>query len=452
MRTAQLRALTPSRFRPGASGLRLTTLIRLRWVAILGQAGAVLFVHYVLGYPLPVGLSLGVIALSVCLNIALRLTWRANLRLRNRYAALLLGYDIVQLAALLYLTGGLENPFSFLFMVPVTISASTLRRRHTIFLGAITLASISLLAFFHQPLPWDPDAPLVIPHYYVLGVWTALVCGLGFMSAYAWRIAQETRRMTQALSAADVVYAQKQRLSALDGLAAAAAHELGTPLATIALVTKELRRALDPDSPHGEDLALLASQSARCRDILAKLTDVSDVHDAMFDEVRLSVLLEEAIAPHRRGDIEIVIHLPTPEDGAAGGEPVMFRTAAVLQGLGNLIENATQFAATTVDVIVLWTPKALKLTISDDGPGFAVDILENLGEPYVTSRRRRGRAAGTGEPASGAGLGLGFFIARNLLERSGAKLKLANKALPDHGAVVQLRWLREAIERQPGTR
>ena len=283
--------------------LRLRTLVRLRWLAVIGQSAAVLGVNYILGYKLPVALCLAMIALSAWLNIFLSLRWRGGQRLAARPAGLLLGYDIIQLAILLYLTGGLENPFAFLFLVPVTISATSLPLTWTLSLASIAFVCSTILAFIHKPLPWADNAPLIIPPTYVGGMWAALVCGTVFSAIYARRIAEEARLMSSALSATEIVLAREQRLSALDGLAAAAAHELGTPLATIALVAKELKREFPKNSPHTEDIDLLVSQAARCRDILKRLAVPDQISDEVYQQVTLEAMIEDMVSPLRGSEV-----------------------------------------------------------------------------------------------------------------------------------------------------
>lgn len=438
-------AFPPSRFLPGPHNLRLQTLVFLRWLAVAGQTIAVLGVYLVLGFPLPLAPCLAVISFSAWLNIFLAIRFRSNVRLRTRYALMLLAYDIVQLAILLYLTGGLENPFSFLFLVPVTVSASTLPVSRTIWLAVLTLCLATLLAFEHLPLPWKPGEPIDIPVIYVAGIWTSLVCGIVFTGIYVWRISEEARRMSDALTAAEMVLAREQQLSALDGLAAAAAHELGTPLATIAVVAKELKRELSLDGNHAEDLDLLISQANRCREILSRLARHGPDGDRMLARVRLSAMLEEVVEPLKGGDVDIVIR-KIPRGGPdPAKEPVLNRNPGVIYGLANLVDNAADFATETVTITAEWDAEHVVVTIEDDGPGFAQDVMDKLGEPYVTTRKSVGDedlADDGGHP----GMGLGFFIAKTLLERSGGWVTLANRPQPEQGALVRIVWSRRDID------
>ncbi len=424
--------------------LRLRTLVRLRWLAVIGQTAAVLGVYLLLGFPLPIGLCLAAIALSAWLNIFLSLRWRKSVRLQSAQAGLLLAYDVLQLAVLLYLTGGLENPFAFLFLVPVTISATSLPLKWTLWLGALAFVCATLLAFRHMPLPWAPGTPLVLPQAYIAGMWVAIICGVVFSAIYARRISEEARQMSVALAAAEMVLANEQRLSALDGLAAAAAHELGTPLATIALVAKELKRELPAEGAHVEDIDLLISQAGRCREILARLAHHESESDEVYQRTRLPVMLEDLIGPLRGSEVEISVDAAEGSKLSSTPEPVFRRNPAIAYGLGNLLENAVDFAEAKVDVEARWTSASVAITVRDDGPGFRQDVFDRLGDPFVTTRP--GYGVETGEAQGHEGMGLGFFIAKTLLERSGASVSLANRAAPDHGAVVQVIWPRAAVD------
>ncbi|MEM9732921.1 MAG: ActS/PrrB/RegB family redox-sensitive histidine kinase [Pseudomonadota bacterium] len=421
--------------------IRLDTFIRLRWYAIIGQAGAVIVVAAFLGYEMPWALCAVLIALSAALNVLLSRHYKSNHRLQGDGAFALLAFDILQLGVLLYLTGGLRNPFAILVLAPVVVSSTSLKRNHTLGLGCLAVTVISLLAFFHQPLPWEDGWVLQTPGLFTFGTWTALVCTLAFTAIYAFRVAEETRKLADALSATELVLQREQHLSALDGLAAAAAHELGTPLATIALVSKEMVNTLPADSALCDDAKLLRAQAERCRDILQKLTSLSSDSEAIMQEQPIMALIEEEVAPLRDFGIKITIK----SEGEGHDMPVIARSPGVHYGLGNLIDNAVDFAQKEVVVSIAWDETFVRLEISDDGPGFPTSILDKVGEPFVTSRRMP-------KGSRPRGMGLGLFIAKTLLERSGAEIFFSNKtSAPDHlgGAFVSVVWRRERLAITP---
>jgi two-component system sensor histidine kinase RegB len=424
--------------RPGRN-VRLDTLVRLRWVAVLGQTTAVLVVYFGLDFELPIWACLAVIALAGWLNVALRVRFRVTQRIEPDRAAWLFAFDIAEIAILLFLTGGLQNPFSFLLLGPVLLSATALPPHMIGILGGFAALCATVLAFYSYPLPWDPDEPLKLPSIYIMGVWIATLLTLGFIAVHAWQLAEESRQLADALAATELVLAREQHLSQLDGLAAAAAHELGTPLSTITVIATELERAIEPDSPYMDDISLLREQAQRCRAILAKLTELSSNVEP-FDRMPLSALIDEAVAPHRNFGVAINVSMAAQNDAT---EPVEGRNPGILYGLGNLVENAVDFARERVDVAVTYSGEEVNVTISDDGPGFAPEIMDRVGEPYVTSSRRRRFNVG-GE--AGGGLGLGVFIAKTLLERSGATLMFENRVFPERGAVVRARWNRADLE------
>jgi two-component system sensor histidine kinase RegB len=415
--------------------LRLDTLVRLRWLAIAGQSLAVAGVHFGLGFTLPFGWCFLVIAVSAWLNIALRIRFPLSHRLREGAATALLGFDILQLAALLYLTGGLQNPFAILFLAPVMISATALPPRHTLALGLLAAGLATLLVFVHWPLPWAGEERPVLPPYYQAGNWIALLLGLGFTGIYAWRVAKEARDLSEALTATELVLAREQHLSQLDGLAAAAAHELGTPLATIALVARELSRLAPPEGEMAEDITLLREQVERCRGILGKLASLQDDDAGPLDQLSLSLLIEEAAGPQRPFGVPFEIALVGEKP-----EPVCRRNPGMIYGLGNIVDNAVDFARSKVTITAQWTEAAVILTIADDGPGFTPEVLMRAGEPYLSRSHAK-------ESRAGGGLGLGLFIAKTLLERSGAALEFSNLPLPATGASIRITWLRTVFER-----
>ncbi len=426
-----------------ARQLRLDTFVRLRWLAITGQSAAVVGAQFGLGLNLPFGWCFLVIAASSWLNLALRIRFPASYRLNADSAALLLAFDIVQLAALLFLTGGLQNPFSLLFLAPVLISATALPPERTLALGLLAIGLATLLALVHRPLPWFADGRIELPFLYVSGVWTAILLGTAFTGVYAWRVAEEARQLAQALAATELVLAREQHLSQLDGLAAAAAHELGTPLGTIMVVSKELIRQLGPEaSPTvAEDLALLREQVDRCRSILGKLTSLDgDDGGGFLTTVTFSHLVEELVAPQRA--MGVVIDATSRGEGP---EPSCRRNPGVMFGLGNILDNAVDFADARVVIDGNWNHERVWIEIRDDGPGFSAEVLLRAGEPYVSTRSAPQTQPGDSAPV---GLGLGLFIAKTLIERSGAQIALSNAVGPDrHGAIVRVSWARHIFER-----
>jgi len=418
--------------------IKLDTLIGLRWIAIGGQTASILVVWLWLGYPMPVAECFALTALSAWLNLFLKIRYASNLRLRDTPAALLLGYDTLQLGGLLYLTGGLQNPFAPLLIVPVIVSATALPLKHTMALGALTALVATLLWPFHLQLPWEPGAFVPLPTLYMAGVWIAILAASAFAAVYTFRVANEARKLAHALSATELVLEREHHLSELDGLAAAAAHELGTPLATIAVVAKELQKELGPDSPQEADVALLISQSRRCREILGRLTSLGTQSDWSHGRRGITHLLAEAIEPYADADVEITIRA----EGNTGPEPRDRRNPAILYGIGNLIENAVDFARERVEIQASWNASNVAVEVSDDGPGFAPEIIDRIGEPYVTTRAPRDDRETPDHEAGG--MGLGFFIAKTFLERSGARLRLSNRTPPETGAIVRITWPRAA--------
>ena len=425
-----------SDFRHPQRHIRLDTILRLRWLAALGQLAAIFIVAQGLEFDVPVIPCVAIVGLSAMVNLALQVAFNPMQRLEPVYAAALLALNIVELAGLLFFTGGLQNPFSFLFLAPVLISATALPIRLTIALGVLAVACASALVFFHTALPWDSDDPLVLPPIYLLGVWLSILVAIGVTSLYAFQVTEEARKLSDALAATELVLTREQHLTQIDGLAAAAAHELGTPLSTIFLIARELEKSVQGDEHLASELTTLREQAQRCRDILAKITQLS-ASGAPFDRMPLSTLIEETVAPHRDFDVAIKVRLAV----AATREPVGARNPAILYGVGNILENAVDFARTTVEVNAWWNAETVEIIISDDGPGIAPDMLRRIGEPYLSRRRSTDE-----EQSEHSGLGLGIFIARTLLERTGAKVSFTNRTFPDHGAVVQIVWPRERFE------
>lgn len=424
---------------PYVGRMRSRTLVGSRWLALIGQMATILIVHYSLKFELPLLLCILAIGANAALNLILSTALPAGRLVRQWEAAAQLTFDVLQLTFLLFLTGGIANPFCLLLIAPVTVSAASLRPRWTIGLIIVTLICVASLIVTPFPLPWNPVGGFELPSIYRFAVASAIGIGLLFTASYAWRVSVEEGRLADALIATQEILAREQRLAALGGLAAAAAHELGTPLATIQVTAKELIRSLPEGSLDQEDAQLVLSQAQRCREILRNLSATREIKDPSVERLTLGQLLEEAAARHEdRGTKAILFDIQRPVDAP---DLMVMRQPAILYGLGNLIENAQEFSRQAVTIFAKWDETAIQVIISDDGPGFDESVLDRLGEPYVTTR-----GAGTSGSRQREGMGLGFFIAKTLLERSGAKVTFDNQIGPDGGALVRAVWARGDLE------
>ncbi len=416
-------------------GLRLRLLVVLRWVSIVGQVIGVVTVGLLLRFHMPVLECLAVIAAAAWFNLTVSLAWPGGRLATGREAVMQLGFDLIQLSILLALTGGLENPFSILLVAPVVVAAATLNSRYAAAVGALALVLVGLITVWSLPLPYTGQ-PLSLPKIYDVANMVATVVGIVFTAIYAWQAQAEAQRMEVALAATQAVLAREQRLSALGGLAAAAAHELGTPLATIQVVTKEMRRDIESGTALAEDVDLLIQQAERCRDILRTLSRSPDATDARHSRMGLSQMLDEVADPHRDAEILVGVEV-TCASGAAILE--VGRRPEVLHGLSAFVENAVDFADTAVELEAYYDARILAITVRDDGPGFSAEVMAKLGEPYVTTRSQ-----GEGSRSGHLGMGLGFFIAKTLLERSGARVEFHNAKTG--GAVITATWPRARLE------
>ncbi|HEY5072299.1 MAG TPA: ActS/PrrB/RegB family redox-sensitive histidine kinase [Caulobacteraceae bacterium] len=428
----------------GAEGrLRIRTLVVLRWLAIGGQAGAVFATVVVLRIAVPLIACLALIGASAVFNFALGLTPAMRRTARPWEAGSQLGFDVLQLGGLLYLTGGIANPFCLLLIAPVTVAAANLPGRYAIALGAMAIAICIGLTVVSLPMPWAPGESLRLPATYRIGCAVAVIVGIFFTAAYAYRAANEGRRMELALHVTETVLAREQRLSALGALAAAAAHELGTPLATIAVVARELVRET-PEGPLRQDAVLMVEQAQRCRDILRRLTETPEAADALHERMTLLQFLREMLEPHAGKAAVRAEAVVTGPPGMAA--PDLWRRPEILHAMTAIVENAFDFATAEILVTARFDAHAIVLEVRDDGPGFSSEVLAKLGEPYVTSR-----PGAEGSRTGHVGMGLGFFIAKTLLERTGARVEFRNGRRA-RGAIVTARWARsqmEAREAQP---
>lgn len=422
--------------------LRHETLVMLRWLAIIGQTACICYVHFVLKFPMPFFQAMILVGMSVVLNIALMVRYGPGHRPGTHIAFLQLAYDSIQMGGLLFLTGGLANPFSILLLAPISVSASTLPARATATLGGLIIVVASIVGIIQYPLPWDIYDAIYFPPLYIFGFWAAIVCGVGFIASYTTKVAYDARRLVDALTATELALSRQQQLTALDGLAAAAAHELGTPLATINLAAKEIRRDIS-EGELADDIDLILEQVARCRAILGKLRNLQPGQADIFESASVTDIIAELAKPHENSSAGVgkeISYIRVTQDIP---EPIIPRNVALLYGIGNLIENAVQFAEKKVTISASWDEKRLLITITDDGPGFPPDLLSRIGEPYLTTKGQdRGRDPRN--PDAAGGLGLGVFIAKTLLERTGARLRFFNARSNGH-ACIEISWPHNAL-------
>lgn len=424
--------------------VRLRTLILLRWMAIAGQLAAITVADRYYDMQLPLGLCYLAVGASIIANLVSVFVFPENKRLSEAEAMLMLLFDLAQLSFLLYLTGGLTNPFALLILAPVTISASALELRTTLFLGCLSIIFITLIAFSNVPLQYSDGSVLSVPTLFEFGFWLSIVIGILFLGLYSRRIATEMRSMSDALLATQMALAREQKLTDLGGVVAAAAHELGTPLATIKLVSAEMMDALESQPELLEDARLIREQADRCRDILHSMGRVGK-DDLHMRSVPLAMLVTEAAEPHQaRGKHVELTFLPGP--GGSERQPTVSRRPEVIHGLRNLVQNAVDFAQSTVWIHGEWTAHSITIRIVDDGEGFPSHVIGRIGDPFVRSRRSSQDLAMRPEYE---GMGLGLFIAKTLLERTGAELTFANASdpflTPDErpersGAIVEVVW------------
>ncbi len=433
--------------------VRLRTLVALRWLAIAGQIGAVVTASQLLNVDLRLDLCGLAIGASILFNVLALANNPANKRMNEASVTWALLFDITQLVALLYLTGGLSNPFSLLLLAPVTISATTLALQSTVLIGTIAISSITLLGFYYEPLLLKDGTVIEPPGLLLIGMWASLVIGVVFVASYARRVTQDNLAMSQALSATQAALSREQQLTALGGVVAAAAHELGTPLATIKLVSTELASELIDRPELLEDINLIKSQSERCREILRDMGR-SGRDDALLHHAPLSAVIAEAAEPHLQRGKNVVLRIDGEPVGVGlSDQPLIPRKPEIIHGVRNLIQNGVDFAKESVWVDIGWDESDLWLQIGDDGPGFSAELSGQLGEPYTGTRKH---AAGRATRPVYEGMGLGLFIAKTLLERTGAHLSFSNArastvsqnsnaAVPFElaqptGAVVKVMW------------
>lgn len=427
--------------------IKLRTITLLRWAAIAGQLTAILVAQKLLGLDLELSLCLLVISVSVVGNLIAMFIFPENKRLSESENLMMVLFDLIQLSLLLFLTGGLHNPFSILILGPVTVSASALSLRSTLVLGLSAILAVTLLAEFHISLRTEQGFILRIPQLFVFGNWIAIVIAVIFLAVYSRRVTVEMHAMSDALQATYMALSREQKLTDIGGVVAAAAHELGTPLATIKLASSELIEELETQPELQEDARLISEQTDRCRDILRSMgrAGKDDLH---MRQAPIMALLQEAAEPHL--DRGKVLHFQELS-GDTKEPPSILRRPEIIHGLRNLIQNGVDFATSQVWIEAKWDDETISVRIMDDGQGYPAHLIGRIGEPFM--RRRRSAKDRSARPEY-EGMGLGLFIAKTLLERSGAELSFANgkdpyQALDDiqhQGAIVEVVWPRKAVD------
>jgi len=415
-------------FGSSQENIKLETLTNIRWIAITGQLFTVCLVYFYYKFEFSFYLSVGAIFLSILLNIILEFYKFYIQRLNNFWASLSILYDLIQLSFLLYLTGGLTNPFSILILVPTTIAVTFLSKRSSVVIASVSIFMLSILAIKHYPLP---GPAIVLPKHYLLGLWASLTIGIIFLGNYAYSITIEDRKRSKAFDNLEKALSRERELKSLGGLAAAAAHELATPLGTITLVIEDLKKQLGKNPKFKNDVELLNSQIKRCKVILKDLSTDPNKQDSFIENVTFKNLIQEIIFSFeipKNKNIKII-------DRELENNFMVTRKIELIYAMRNIIDNAIKFAEKKIEIEFLNKDKKIELNISDDGIGFSQDIIQKLGEPYVKSslvaKNKRG-------------LGLGVFISKTLLERTGAKVLFKKSNLG--GALVNIIWKESSLK------
>jgi len=402
------------------------TLVNLRWIALIGQIIAINFVYFYLKLDLPYVETHIIIFIGLITNIVLQFNIRTN-QLKDLTSSLFLIYDLLQLSALLYLTGGIFNPFVLLMIIPTIVSSTFLSMGTTIILGTLTISLLFILKEYHKILPGLDIDNFNFPEYYLAGALVSIIIGLIFLSYFGIRFSGETKKRSEALDKLQQLMAKEYELDSLDGQAAAAAHSLGTPLATISVVAKELKKEIGDKSKYSKDLDLLISQSKRCSDILKKISKKEITDDQFIKLIKTESLLEEIIISFEKTSEKKITLLENGDKNKIN----IKRSPEIVFGLRNFIGNAIKFAEREVRIKLISDKQNLVLIINDDGPGFAEDIIKFIGEPYLKSKSK--------QISGKAGLGLGIFLGKTLLERKKAQLTFFNKE-DLKGAAVKITW------------
>ncbi len=405
--------------------LEKRTVVILRWIALVGQLITIYVVHFVVKFDLPLVFCSLTIFFGGVSNIFIQFNLRKN-QLNNIESTILLFYDVIQLSVLIYLTGGVTNPFIIFLIVPAIISSTLLNLTSTFFLSFITIISLLLLTFNYYPLPSQGDIHFHVPDYYIFSIPTALIVVLVFLNYFGFRFGYEARKRGNALSRLELVLAKEQELESIGHQAAAAAHSLGTPLSTITVIAKELKKETSINKEFIKDINILLEQAKKCGEILKKISQNKIVDDDYVKNISLQDLLFEISKSFEEiSKKEINLDLSKTNKKI----PIK-RSPEITYGIRNFVGNAVKFSRNKIDINLVSENNQTRIEISDDGPGFPDDISQIIGEPYIVTKSKKLK--------SKSGLGLGTFIGKTLLERKKAEIEFSKSKLG--GALVEISW------------
>ena len=417
------------RINPKNLRITLETLINIRWIAVIGQFTTVSFVYYILKFEFPYLETLVLISLSVLLNIYLELNKSRFVTINNYYATINIFYDLVQLVLLLFITGGLSNPFSILIIVPTTISVTYLSRGSSQFIVICSIILATTIAFFHMPLPGPKSSELNLPNFYEFGMWLALTIGIIFLGNYAYQLGRDNRVRAGALNKLEEELNNERVVNSVGGIAAAAVHELATPLATISLVAKELQKQLINNKSTKDDINLLINQVSRCSSILKDIAERKQ-QDQFISNVSPKELINEIVfSLENKSNKEISV-----SNIFLNERLKMSKKTEISYAIRNFIENAIKFSNTKIDIEINQQKRNTTIIIKDDGKGFDENIISNLGQPYINSKNVKKQQQG---------MGLGIFISKNLLERCFTRVFFKNSE--NSGAIIKIEWINSQL-------
>ena len=405
--------------------LEKKTLVFLRWIAIIGQLITVYTVHFIFKFQLSVLYCSLIIFFGAITNIYLQLWFKKN-ELSTLDSTFFLFYDLFQLSFLLFLTGGIKNPFVIFLIVPSIVSSTLLTLKSTFILAFATVLFLLTITFYHLPLPHPGGFDFTIPDYYLYAMPISVVVALVFLTYFGARFGLESRKRAEALKELELILAKERELESIGLYAAAAVHSLGTPLSTITVIAKELKKEIMKNPKYSKDIDLLLSQAKRCSEILKKISQAQIEDDKFVSEVTMQNLLIEITKSFEKiSEKKIILNLDK-----AKKEILMDRSIEITYGIRNFIGNAVKFSKNKVEVSLDTSSRQVKISVSDDGPGFPDDVSKRIGQPYIATRSEN--------LSSKAGLGLGTFIGKTLLERKKASLNFSN--LKKEGALVTIVW------------